>query len=123
MSHNAAQARATLAALNRRVRMQAIPAAINKASHVLAQQVRANAPVDTGELVASVEQTPVVGSVVVSAKVTATGGTDQPHAADVEFGTFAIPPKPYFRPAIAQKQKEMKKIIVDGLRDALESSD
>lgn len=77
----------------------------------LAEAMRAGAPVDTGELVASIH-TDVSGG---QGRVVADAG----HALAVEFGTSTNPAQPYAQPAIEEARVSFPQRVRDDVRSEL----
>lgn len=93
-----------------------IKAAQKEALKPLAQRIKANAPVDSGELKKGVKvkagnrkKDTIITNVVVNTP------EENPHAARVELGTKSTSAKPFVRPAVAS----MSKIVIDRFAQAL----
>jgi HK97 gp10 family phage protein len=101
----------------RRELFRDVPAAVDHASRVLADEIRKRAPVETGRLRASVTVGPVkVAGGQISQSVVVEGGHDGPFVGAVEYGTRDEAPHPFFRPAVEAKREEMARIIDSALR-------
>jgi len=76
-----------------------------RAAEYVAELARTKAPVRTGQLRASIHVEP--GPAPLAARVVA----DAPHAVYVEVGTRLTPAHAFLRPAVAEGQTEVKRIL------------
>jgi len=96
---------------------RAIGPAVDRASNLLAGEIRRRCPVDTGALKASVTVKPVRparGRIVQD--VTIGSGLEHPEAAQVEYGTHDTTPVPFIRGAIGAKETKMVATIEAALQ-------
>jgi HK97 gp10 family phage protein len=100
----------------------ALPPAMERYCHDLAEEVRRNAPVDTGELRASVAVEAPGSFNRFSEAVNRTWAVvvNSDHAAAVEYGTIHQQPNPFFRRAIAGSQKKLKSFVHEAMTEAVE---
>ena len=97
--------------LSRQVKAD-VRSAMEQGSNLLGDQIRSNAPVDTGALKGSVVVKSVRtrrGRLVQDVQV---GGADvRPHAAQVEYGTSREAPNPFIRRSIGTTEPAMVGLI------------
>ena len=107
------KAKRGLEALDKKFRNKLCRDAVRKACKILAKQVQANAPVETGALKKSVKvRAGKRKKDVISMLVIVTGGHDQPIPGHVEYGTSKTKPRPFFNPAIESKLPEMEATVI-----------
>ena len=80
-----------------------LPGVVSSAAAIVASEIAARAPVDTGALRAHVAEVEVTGATSATATVSvddsAQGGIEH-YAIFVEFGASHMPAKPFFRPGV-----------------------
>ena len=115
MGFDSAGFKKDMRALGREIKAAVAPA-MDKASNVLAEEIRRQAPVDTGKLKASVVVKKVrVTSKAVVQDVTVSGGHEGGMVGAVEYGTKFESPDPFIRRSAAAKEDEMVRIIEDAI--------
>ncbi len=100
-----------------KIRNKVIKQASKKALKPLADAIKNAAPVDTGELKASIK--PKAGKRkkgYLVTEVNISTPEDDPHAAYLEFGTRNEPAKPFIRPTV----RTMRDEVIDTFFDELE---
>lgn len=112
---------AILARLSRRRLLPAAKKAAAEALAILADEMRARAPVDTGALRDSIEVEPPTGNFpggrVIVGGNGAAGSTF--YGVFVEFGTVYQPAQPFMRPAAAAAGERMRRAVVYRLAPAI----
>lgn len=115
-----------LQALSAKIAKKAMSKAARKAMSIVRDEVKADAPVDTGDLKANVTlRTSARKNGIVYARVGIKGGAkanpDTPYYFRmVEFGTQDMPAKPFMRPALENSAQQILDIVVRELSEALE---
>ena len=113
-------------------RLRAMPPAVRKAvraqlaknAEELVQTVKAFAPVDEGDLQASVEQRDTSDASRISreVRVEARDERGRPYPRWVEFGTSDSQPRPFFWPAYRLKRRRFKSRLTRVARKAIEEA-
>lgn len=97
--------------LLKRQMVAALPGVVSTAAAIVAHEIAARAPVDTGALrahVAEVETTRATSATAtVSVGDSAQGGIEH-YAIFVEFGTSRMPAKPFFRPGVEASRNRVQ---------------
>lgn len=112
-----------------RRRLKAIPVAVRKAARA---QLKANAaelvdtqkgfaPVEDGNLQASIKEQDTSDSTRISRKVSA-GGRSAPYASWVEFGHGQAAPRPFFWPAYRLKKRRFKTRMSKAAKKAIQEA-
>lgn len=112
-----------------RRRLKAIPVAVRKAARA---QLKANAaelvdtqkrfaPIEDGNLQASIKEQDTSDSTRISRKVSA-GGRSAPYASWVEFGHGQAAPRPFFWPAYRLKKRRFKTRMSRAAKKAIQEA-
>jgi len=78
------------------------------------------APVDTGNLRASIESRVIRNN---DGKITGVVGSNVKYAPFQEFGTSKMGAQPYLRPAVEKNRETVRELLGEGFNDAVERSD
>lgn len=115
------QFRKDLQRMDTKLRNKTIKAAMKAALKPVAEQIKSDAPVETGELESSIKVKPgkrkkdhLVMSVIISTP------DDNPHVWRTEAGSREQAPKPFIRPAVKDHQQQMLDTFVEKISEALD---
>jgi HK97 gp10 family phage protein len=111
-----------IAGLEKKIRTKILKQAIRAGAKVMAKEVKANAPEDTGRLKRSIKlRAGKRKKGVISINVVVSGGHDTPFVTSVEYGNEHTVAHPFIRPAFNSTVEPVGELIVRQVKDAIEA--
>jgi HK97 gp10 family phage protein len=113
-----------LNALDKKLRNKTIRTAMRDAMKILAADIKDRAPKDTGAMADSTKvRSGRKKKDTISIQVVVEGGHDgEPVPLHVEAGTVKMPARPFLRPAVAEHRDELRQMVLEKIRDAINSA-
>jgi HK97 gp10 family phage protein len=115
--------RRQLESFDKKMRNKVMRTALRKACYVLAKDIKARAPVDTGALKKSIKvRAGKRKRDTITMIVTETGGHPDAVPQFQEFGTRTEPAQPHFRPAVSAQESNMIALVESEIKKAIEGA-